>query len=235
MKLWQKIFLISLAFVMLAVSTTAVFVARSSFTADIRRDREAAAERHHYIASNIVNKITYERLRSGALTLPVNEMQAYAGDVVRQNAAEGAGIALYDGDDIEEGIEEAFLRLYAPPVGDFAGLAEALSVSEGPQSVICSIDGRDFLAVASRLQAEGTTFILLTTSDISDTYESYDNMLRLIGFMSCGFAVAFSLALLAVTYRLLRPLDTVNASIGMIAAGEVVENPASAVKEMIEK
>ena len=62
MKLWQKILLISLIFVLGAVETTAFIVLSHDFSMTVERERERGVTEHNYLAATIANQVVYSRL-----------------------------------------------------------------------------------------------------------------------------------------------------------------------------
>ena len=209
MKLWQKIFLIALAFVMLAVSVTSMVVARGSFTSGLQQLEEAAAGRHEYAAGSIANKIAFERLRSYELALTEDAVLEQANTVIASYGSSGMGIALYEGAERVGAVHADSQEL---PAELFEAAAEG-----GTWSVIT---GRpEHLIIGSRLDLEGFSFTLFTIHDVSSIYASYTSVLRFIRAMSAVFAVASAVILFAIVHRLLRPLDRINASIASIADG----------------
>ncbi|MBQ1400502.1 MAG: HAMP domain-containing histidine kinase [Lachnospiraceae bacterium] len=209
MKLWQKIFLISLAFVMLAVSVTAMVVARGSFTSGIEQTRTAAFHRHEYVSGGIVNKISFERVRSDKLVLAEEDVLAYVSEVIDSYAGSGMGLAVYNGGTrIDASQTDAPAEV--PDLIEAVGGGETCSVITGdPERII----------IGSPLDLEGYSFSLYTSHDISSIYSSYAQIRNFIRIMSALFGVISAALLLTAVRLLLRPLDRINASIASIADG----------------
>ena len=209
MKLWQKIFLISLAFVMLAVSVTATAVARGSFVSGIDQAKTNAFGRHEYAVSGMINKVSFERLRSSELALTEEAVLGYAEEVLASYANSGMGVALYEGGDRVGAIR-------AEGLNDVPELFEA--VGEGRTcSIIAGSPER--LIIGSPLNLEGFSFTLYTLHDVSGVYAQHARVLSFIRIMSAVFAVLSAAILLVLVRRLLRPLDRINASLAAIADG----------------
>ena len=67
MKLWQKISLIALVFVTLAVQLTQFYILDSHFRSAIAREVNSAASAHSALAASLSNHAAYERLKANTL------------------------------------------------------------------------------------------------------------------------------------------------------------------------
>lgn len=210
MKLWQKVFLIGLAFVMLSVSVTALFVSQSYFSLIIRTECDRAAERHAYLSSGIVNRIAFERLRTEELLLSDERLSGIITDAVSGYGGGNAGVVVYD----DNGEVCAGRGVYIRAVPDFVRQV----INDDASYALITDD--EYYIIGSPLQTEGKRYYLFTSTDFGTAYTNHGQAMRFIRYASIGFAVITEAILLAVVYRLIRPLSRVNDSIRTIASGD---------------
>ena len=74
MKLWQKISLIALMFVTLAVQLTQFYILDSHFRSAIAREVNSAASAHSALAASLSNHAAYERLKANTLFLSTEQL-----------------------------------------------------------------------------------------------------------------------------------------------------------------
>lgn len=229
MKLWQKIFIIALAFVMIAVSATAVFLAQSYFSSAIRQERAGAEAQHEYYAANITNKISYERIKSNEFVFSDSEIKSAVTDMLSSYSGSDTGIAVYDEVAEVDSIRSDVLKA----VPNFINKVKS---SGREYSVITDFENKTYLIIGSKITLEGQSYYIFTSTDITLVYINHETALNYIKFLSIVFAVVTALILLAVVYKLLQPLTKVNISIKQIAEGDyearVYEKGGSEFKEL---
>ncbi len=229
MKLWQKIFLITLAFVMIAVSAIAVLLAQSYFSSAIRQQRVGAEAQHEYYAANITNKISYERIKSNELVLPDDKIKSAITDMLSSYSGSKTGIAVYNKNSEIDSIHSDVFK-------SVPNFIKQVKNSESEYSIITDFNDKTYLIIGSEITLEGQSYYIFTATDITLVYTNHEIALSYIKILSIVFAVVTALMLLAVVYRLLRPLTRVNASIKRIAGGDyearIDEKGGSEFKEL---
>lgn len=93
MKLWHKIFLCSLALIIIAVDVTAIAVLSESYRTMIGREREQAVSEHEYLTAGIANNVIYERMRQGKLLLSSEDVEKIVADAVEETLDARMGFA----------------------------------------------------------------------------------------------------------------------------------------------
>ena len=229
MKLWQKIFIITLAFVMIAVSATAVFLAQGYFSSAIRQERVSAEAQHEYYAANITNKISYERIKSNELVLSDSEIKSAITDMLSSYSGFETGIAVYNESSEIDSIRSDVLK--AVP-----NLIKKVKNNDDEYSVITDFKEKTYLIIGSQITLEGQSYYIFTTTDITLVYTNHETAMNYIKIFSIVFAVVTAMILLVVVYRLLQPLTRVNSLIKQIADGDyevrVYEKGGSEFKEL---
>lgn len=82
MKLWQKISLIALMFVTLAVQLTQFYILDSHFRSAIAREVNSAASAHSALAASLSNHAAYERLKANTLFLSTEQLTDMLKDTI---------------------------------------------------------------------------------------------------------------------------------------------------------
>ena len=212
-RLWHKVFLVSLAFVMAAVNITAYTISSGGFREIIRRETAAAAERHNYLSSVISNNAAYERLKSGKILLGQNDCANLISDIVKANSSSQKSSAVYD----ERG------NLIGKSYLDMPDVPDSLKNSMESGKIVTEIsetDGSKYIYTASSMSIEGQDFILYTCTNADDIYNSYSDQLDLAWLLSVIVSSAVALILLISVWVMMRPVGYVNRSLRRIAGGE---------------
>ena len=216
MKLWQKIFLITLAFVMIAVGITTVIVAQNYFEMTLDIEKQGATAHHEYVTSVISNRVTLEGLSSNELVIAEDNLRTLLRSIVTAQADEAHGIAVYD----EKG-EIAFSQIGSlSTLKDFRNKVENNTSS---YSVISDYSGTKQLMIGSSCELSGRKYYLYTSTDISRIYQTREQVFIYVRIIGAVSAVATATVLLFLVYKMLSPLSKINMSIHRIAKGSYSE------------
>lgn len=210
MKLWQKIFLLSLIFVTAASGITALAVLHRYFALSVEREEQSAAALHSYLAMGIEGSVVLQKLDASLPFLSDEETETL---VVRQLQNQ----SVFD--------FASVLRADGTWLTDMAGgipqdMIDALWETDGCLTYIADSGSETFLTVGSVLHLEGNEYILLTVTDISAAYRLYREQSARGLWLSAVFALVISVALLLCCRLLLRPLGRINGMLGRMTYGE---------------
>jgi signal transduction histidine kinase len=212
MKLWQKIFLLTLALVMVVVNVTSLVLLSNSHRLAIEREQANAVERHNYLIAELQNAIVYTQLSDRIITLDDPAVLNVSRDVLnRQRSDTTSGAALYRNQTL----------LYAVSDAPLASQADLLSEPDYTSRIITAPDKSIFLLMVSTVELNGTSYQLVTSDDITSAYTLFNQqlvMVRIVGVVS-GLVVAG--LLLALVVGLLGPLRALGATTRQIAAGDL--------------
>lgn len=212
MKLWQKVFLSALVLIILAIDITAGALLASNHRMMIEREQRTAAEQHHYFTASIQNRIVYERLRQKKLLLTTDGIDTILRSTVSAQRQDLDGVSISR--------ENTMISAYRAEPLTAAFWEAVLDAEDGaPLSLIRDYEGRSYILIGSPVTMEGNRYAIFTISDISAVYETLDDQLRFVRFVSLTFACLIGLVLILVVFRLLSPLGRINTSIRRIAAG----------------
>lgn len=230
MRLWQKIFLISLTVVLVAVCITALSVLTSYFSASVEREKMQDVSSHEYYASNISNTIAYERIREGQILLSSASVEQILRMGVASRTGTNTGTAIYS----DKGMIASTQMDHLSKQDEFVDQVKA---SGQCLSLITDAGDRTLLNIGSSLQLEGVKYYLFTSYDVTEIYQIYKKQLGFISLVSIVFALVTGVILWASTRRLLRPLSVVNHSLRKITAGDyqirIEEQGSSEFQELI--
>jgi signal transduction histidine kinase len=213
MKLWQKIFLLTLALVILVVNTTSFALLSNNHRLAVERDQRDALSRHNYLVVEMQNGIIYTQLVQRVVSLDEEDTLAVARDVInRQRGDATLGVALYRDGKPLYGVNQD-----GRPVDEQEAMLGAMDFSTR------IIDTKDytFLLLVSSFQLNGVVYQMVSSFDISSTYQLFAadlNLVRVIGVVS---ALLVAGILLLLVLGLLRPLSNLSATTRRIAAGDL--------------
>lgn len=216
MKLWQKIFLITLAFVMIAVGVATVIVAQNYFEMTLDIEKQGATARHEYVTSVISNRVTLEGLLSNELVVSQDDLRTLIRSIVTAQTDEAHGIAVYD----EKG------EIALSQIGSLSILTDfrkKVEYNDLPFSVIADYSGTKQLVIGSSCELSGRKFCLYTSTDITRIYQMREQVFAYVRIIGAFSAVTAASALLLLVYKMLNPLSKINDSIHHIAKGAYSE------------
>ncbi len=221
MKLWQKLALTSLFFVVLAVQLTQFYMLERNFESGLRREKEQALSVHESISASLVNRVVYERLRRGKFFLDEEEI-----DAVLQSASQGDGLdtpvtVLKDG----EVLCSADSARFSAALAAFPGLLQQTAAPGTGISAVCS--GADWRAVllVSPLELNVGSYRLVTLHDVTHIYEELDRGLADASWTGLLIGAGISAALVVLLFVLLHPLRVSVNTIREISGGNYALAP----------
>ncbi|MDR2956769.1 MAG: HAMP domain-containing histidine kinase [Coriobacteriales bacterium] len=211
MKLWQKIFLTTLALVIILVNATSMIILKNSHDLSLAREQSSAVTRHNYLRVEILNSVVNTKLSERLIMLPNDRMNALLVEVLGPQANDpSSGAMIFHNNDL----------VYAVNDPGFSTELALLGANEY-SSTICRIDDRVFLLVVSNPDFNNYTYQLITFYDITSTYDLFDatfNQMRIVGIVS---ALVIAGILLLLVRVLLLPLRSLSNTTRQIASGDL--------------
>ncbi len=211
MKLWQQIFLISLAFIMAAIGTVTLLVLTDYFSSSVQREEENAVALHGYLSSGVAGSVVWQRLSEGLPRLSAEQTE----EVLRQQIEQQSVFAYACVQDAQGARVCGSL-----PDGIPAELAGKAQETDGCLTLILELGGQTFLTVGSAVTLEGEPYVLLSVTDVTELYRIYREQIFRGMVLSVAFAAGIALVLLVLCQLLLRPLSRVNRALKRLANGE---------------
>ena len=210
MKLWQKIFLVTLTLVMVAISLTSILLIRNSHKLLVEREKNDAVYEHRYLIAFMQNNVAYEQLRQNKLQLPQDELL----EIFQKSPSSqiSIGFSVYQNGN----------RIYAVDVGsaqaETALLRKAFSSGRVYTETVDQ-DRKTVLLVASVAMIQSQKYTIISTYDVTSIYQLFQKQIDRVKWSNVFCAVVIAAILLIFVHILLFPLQKVNEGMRRIAQG----------------
>ena len=220
MKLWQKIFLLTLALVIVVVNVTSLALLTTNHRLAIEREQQNALSRHQYLIAELriyIYNETYNTLITKH-TVPLSDQDTLTvvKDVMKQRADDSSLVPSL----FRNG--ELVYSSRGTPLDAEVGLLSQPDFS----SLIIQDDTGAYLLVVSTIDLNDQAYQLVTSTDISSTYDLFKagfDQVRIIGILSALVIAGF---LQMLVRGLLTPLRDLSGTTRRIARGDL-ENRAT--------
>lgn len=220
MRLWQKIFLTTLALMVLSTTLASTLLLRSSRDALWQREGQRAVTQQQYLAGMLKTGVVSYRLQLGVVQLGAEETSQTAQQVLAQQALDSylAGVILLDSDG---GI------VYDGMPGDWGGTLPAVPEDE-PAAAVYELragaePNRWYLVCAMPVTLESNRYWLGAAYEVGDLQEQLTRQAMSTVALCLGLSLLGAVLLLALVVVLLRPLAALDKSARRIAAGSYDE------------
>lgn len=223
MRLWQKIFLSTLALMVLSTTLASTLLLRSSRDALWEREGQRAVTQQQYLAGMLRAGVISRRLQLGVVQLGADGTDQAACQVLGQQAMDGylTGLALLDGEGDALFLsmrDELFQQLPSPP-------------AEGPGATVYQLcpggrEGEWFLLCSMPVALESRSYRLCAAYSVGDLQQRLDQEVVNAVALCLGMSLAGAGLLLALVWFLLRPLAALDESARRVADGHYDERVA---------
>ena len=216
MKLWQKIFLLTLALVIVVVNATSLALLTTNHRLAIELEQQSASFRHSSLINELQYATLYKQLTDYVSDLSDEETLAVALEVVERWDKETPAMSptlFRDG-----------LPKYPSKTSSFDA-EYSLLFQPDYSSVIIEDEGKTYLLVVSSTILYENSYQLVTTTDISSTYALYRDGFDQVRFIGVISALVIAGLLQMLVRGLLNPLRELSDTTRMIAGGDL-ENRA---------
>jgi signal transduction histidine kinase len=211
LKLWQKIFLLTLTLVIIVINASSLALLSNNHRLSIEREQQNALARHNYLDLEIKNNIIYTQLVERKVNLTEDEaLQVAIAVLGRQQSDATMGVSLHKQPILVRSVNQA-------------SLATTVDLLNEPDfsSVIEELGDKTYLYLVSTVSLADEPYQLITSFDISSTYDLFlvdFNQIRFIGIIS---ALIVSGILLLLARGLLKPLRNLSSTTSLIASGDL--------------
>ena len=203
MKLWQKVFLVSLSLILLAINVTAGIILYTSHQRTVQREQEQAATQHQYLAATLQNRVVYERLSQKRPLLSATQVDELLDTLLVSQSTADSGIAIWRG-------KAMVSQLQAAPLTDAFRTAVTKSKDSAVQMTVATYKQRTYILAGAPLALEGNTYTLFTVTDISDVYDTLEQQRQFVRVVSLVFACLIGGVLILFVLRLMAPLHRIH-------------------------
>lgn len=217
MKLKWRIFLISLALIMVSVAATAISVLQISFNSSVKTEREGAAAYHSYFSSSVTSRIMYLRMIGSVAVLEEERTLSILTEMALDYESYGKADAVMIADKEKKtkslgGHTELFDLSRLPAQKDLG--------QDACSCIIYDVGDATVLQGASLIDINGEEHYLISAVDISEVYSEFDSLFETVGAISIAFALFISLILFIFTALILQPVSSLNNSLERITKGD---------------
>ena len=223
MRLWQKIFLPTLALMVLCTTLASALLLRSSRDALWEREGQRAVTQQQYLAGMLRAGVVSSRLQQGMVQLGAEETQYAARQVLGQQALDDylTGLALLDdGGRSVWSLMDEFLWDQLPSPPEDQPDATVYRLCPGQE------EGQWFLLCAMPVTLESRPFRLCAAYSVGSLQQTLDREAEHAVVLCLTVSLAGAAALLALVWLLLRPLAALDESARRVAGGRYDERLA---------
>jgi signal transduction histidine kinase len=246
MRFWQKIFLLSLALMMVTISIVSLVLLRANHQGNLEQARQNGINAHDLITGSIQTTIIHDRYQSGDSFLPEEEMlislnrlsQSYIRPTLTSNILNSHTTSVYL--ELFSTEEKIFSTLPFEPVlltDSDKGRLNVFTQNVAPDqtidrpelnligsverlSIIRAYEQGHWLYVSSLITLENRTYTLVTVHDVSTIYDLLNDQIKLFADLMLGLALAAATVLLIIAIYLTRPIAVLRRYTSRFSRGE---------------
>lgn len=214
MRFWQKIFLISLAVLTVAVNTIAYLLIGNNHQLNKEKEIKSSLDEYSIVVSSFQTNVLYERYRSSEAELDDSQITQIAREFSYLFTLDNLYIQLNNS---EERVFSNFSRDLP------ANLYEnADQLSEGSARVLINEDedNRVYLYITSPVLIQSQNYYFTTIKDISNIYDVKNDQLRFFSVLGPIVSVVVALIMLVISKLLTSRINRLRKSTMKVANGE---------------
>lgn len=225
MRFWQKIFLISLTVLTVAVNIIAYMLIGNNHQLNKKKESDSAKEMYSIVVSSFQTQVIYERYRSSG-TFGSEQISRLAREFSYQFSLDNLYLYLSD---------NTGMRLFSNFDQDIPQeLMDILpNQDEGYMLIQKSEDvGRIYLYLASPVVIQSDTYFFITIKDITDTYDVRNEQLFFFSVVGPIVSVVVALMMLILSRLLTQQIHRLRKSTMRVAQGEYQPIPIRSSDEI---
>lgn len=210
MKLWQKIFLLTLALVIIVVNITSLVLLSNNHRLAIEREQQNALSQHVYLVTEIPNRLIFTQLTERTISLSNTDALAVAKEVIDAQHSDTSLRATL------------FLDNEVVIPSNQKATAEELKLLSEPDytSTIIEENASTYLLLVSTITINETAYHLISSVDVSSTYHLFKQDFDLVRVIGVTSALVVAGILLLLVRGLLSPLRNLSGTTRKIASGD---------------
>jgi len=209
-KLWQKIFLVTLALVVIAINLTSVLLIHNSHQLLVEREKNNAVYEHKYLIASIQNNVAYEQLKQNVFQLSQDELLKIFENALGSQS--NRGFSVYQNGNRIDAVKSDSAQ------AEKALLSKASS-SNNLYTNMIDQNGKTQMLIASHTVIQNQSYIIISTFDVTSIYQLHQEQMDRVKLISIFCAIVIAIILLIVVRALLFPLQKVNNGMKKIAQG----------------
>lgn len=226
MRFWQKIFLISLTVLTVAVNIIAYMLLGNNHQLNIKKESDSAKEMYSIVVSSFQTQVIYERYRSSGTEFGSDQISQLAREFSYQFSLDNLYLFLSD---------HTGIRLFSNFDQDVPQeLMDRLSEQKDGCMLIQNNEdnGRVYLYLASPVVIQSDTYFFITIKDITDIYDVRNEQLFFFSVVGPIASVVVALIMLIVSRLLTQQIHRLRKSTKRVAQGEYQSIPIRSSDEI---
>ena len=214
MRFWQKIFLISLAVLTVAVNTIAYLLIGNNHQLNKEKEIKSSVDEYSIVVSSFQTNVLYERYRSSEAELDDTQITQIAREFSYLFTLDNLYIQLNKG-------EERVFSNFTRDLPD--NLYENVNqLSEGDARVLIrrDDDSRVYLYITSPVTIQSSNYFFTTIKDITNIYDVKNDQLRFFSVLGPIVSVVVAFIMLILSKLLTSRINRLRKSTTKVANGE---------------
>ena len=214
MRFWQKIFLISLAVLTVAVNTIAYLLIGNNHQLNKEKEIKSSVDEYSIVVSSFQTNVLYERYRSSEAELDDTQITQIAREFSYLFTLDNLYIQLNKG-------EERVFSNFTRDLPD--NLYENVNqLSEGDARVLIrrDDDSRVYLYITSPVTIQSSNYFFTTIKDITNIYDVQNDQLRFFSVLGPIVSVVVAFIMLILSKLLTSRINRLRKSTMKVANGE---------------
>ena len=214
MRFWQKIFLISLAVLTVAVNTIAYLLIGNNHQLNKEKEIKSSVDEYSIVVSSFQTNVLYERYRSSEAELDDTQITQIAREFSYLFTLDNLYIQLNKG-------EERVFSNFTRDLPD--NLYENVNqLSEGDARVLIrrDDDSRVYLYITSPVTIQSSNYFFTTIKDITNIYDVKNDQLRFFSVLGTIVSVVVAFIMLILSKLLTSRINRLRKSTMKVANGE---------------
>lgn len=212
MRFWQKIFLLSLAVLTIAVNAMAFMLIGNNHRLNQRKEMSAGQTEYSIIVSSLQTNVLYERYRSSAAEFSDAQIAQITRDFSYSFSLEGLSMQLSNDNRL---LFSNFGRDIPQEL-----LNEVKSTQKAKMIISHEEDGRQYLYISSPVVMQSETYIFTTIKNITDIYDVKNDQLRFFSIVGPFASIIVALLMLLISMLLTGQINRLRKSTMRVAQGE---------------
>ena len=214
MRFWQKIFLISLAVLTVAVNTIAYLLIGNNHQLNKEKEIKSSVDEYSIVVSSFQTNVLYERYRSSEAELDDTQITQIAREFSYLFTLDNLYIQLNKGE------ERVFSNLTRDLPDNLYENVNQLSEGDARVLIRRDDDSRVYLYITSPVTIQSSNYFFTTIKDITNIYDVKNDQLRFFSVLGPIVSVVVAFIMLILSKLLTSRINRLRKSTMKVANGE---------------
>ena len=217
MKLWQKVFVVTLVFMLIGTQLTAYLIAYKNFRNGLESERDRLVSEHRLFVSEIETGLGAGLAESGRLVLDREYVESVLAKAAGDAGGKGCLAVIYRE---EENGRSLIVGNVSTAELERAVVDTGLPLEKERINGVTTDFGDETMTICCSLHHFGSChYAIYTVYDVSESYDDFHYQVREIRKFSIIISLGTATILLILVVIMLRPIETIQKDIKQIARG----------------